>query len=120
MDKQILTMESNMPFGKYKGYKIKDLIETWHFLNSPQNYLVWAIRTWKNVEFSEEIIKLINENQRNLSNLQDEYKRIESIRDKSEDVVDTKHKCKGKLEHYNDLGAMTDISFQDVYGDFGY
>jgi hypothetical protein len=24
------------------------------------------------------------------------------------------------LEHWNDVGAITDLSFQDVYGDFGY
>ena len=25
-----------------------------------------------------------------------------------------------KYDHYNDMGAMNDMSFQDAYGDFGY
>lgn len=24
------------------------------------------------------------------------------------------------LNHYNDIGAMNDLTFQDIYGDFGY
>lgn len=24
------------------------------------------------------------------------------------------------LDHYNDIGAMNDLTFQDIYGDFGY
>lgn len=31
-----------------------------------------------------------------------------------------KKKRKNNLDHYNDIGAMNDLSFQDVYGDFGY
>ena len=33
-----------------------------------------------------------------------------------------KHKSKrnNNLEHWNDIGAMNDLSFQDLYGDFGY
>lgn len=29
-------------------------------------------------------------------------------------------KSSHSLDHYNDIGAMNDLSFQDIYGDFGY
>jgi hypothetical protein len=73
---QILNINDTMPFGKYKGIKIEKLINEWHFLNSPQNYLNWAINNWKNIEFSEEVKKAIKHNQKELSELQSENERI--------------------------------------------
>ena len=114
----ILTLQDKMPCGKYKGCIISDMINAENWLNAPQNYLAWAIRTWTNYTFSDEIIKAINKNQKELCDLQEEYERTESNRDKSEDI---RHKYKTRnLEHYNDIGAMNDLSFQDVYGDFGF
>ena len=34
--------------------------------------------------------------------------------------ISTRKSKKSYLNHYNDIGAMNDLSFQDVYGDFGY
>jgi len=31
-----------------------------------------------------------------------------------------KKKSSHNLDHYNDIGAMNDLTFQDIYGDFGY
>lgn len=114
----ILNLQDKMPCGKYKGCIISDMINAEHWLNSPQNYLAWAIRTWTNYTFSDEIIKAIDKNQKEISDLQREYERSESNRIK---LNDERHKHKARnLEHYNDMGAMNDISFQDIYGDFGF
>jgi hypothetical protein len=32
----------------------------------------------------------------------------------------SRKKSSHSLDHYNDIGAMNDLTFQDVYGDFGY
>lgn len=45
-----LSLNDKMPFGKYKGR---------HVMNVPISYLRWAIKTWTNIIFTEEVKKEI-------------------------------------------------------------
>lgn len=66
----ILTLESKMPWGKYKGHKIIDIINSSYVgFEKPLTYLKWAIESWNNVEFDKEIEYVRYERSCNLFNL---------------------------------------------------
>lgn len=72
----MLEIDSKMPFGKYEGVYIKIMLNFEHFTEGV-TYLEWAIKTWNNVKFSEEIKKLVKQKIENenkyISKLQSKY-----------------------------------------------
>lgn len=109
-----LTLKDKMPFGKWKGAIIENIIpkdddnyEGYSLFGRGDglNYLKWAIKEWKNVEFSDGIKIRIRE--------------IEKIRLQNYKPEPQRYKGRS-YDHYNDMGWTNDMTFQDVYGDFGY
>lgn len=95
-----LTLNDTYPFGKYKGILLKHMLEE----ENPEferawRYLAWAKNTVKSIELQSDVIE-----------------RMKCVFPKT-----SENDCYySRYDHYNDIGSMVDISFQDVYGDFGY
>lgn len=104
-----IKLETVIPFGKYKGYKVEDILPDVdsefdaRFVKPVVKYFAWVKRETSYtlnkevLERCEHILLLILK---------------PSFRDSSS--------YRGRLEHWNDMGSMSGVSFQDVYGDFGY
>jgi hypothetical protein len=63
------------------------------FKDLPEDVLNYWKKYWKDASDSLPPLKITSQNRKKLSH---------------------------SLDHYNDIGAMNDLTFQDVYGDFGY
>ena len=63
------------------------------FKDLPEDVLNYWKKYWKDASDSLPPLKITSQNRKTLSH---------------------------SLDHYNDIGAMNDLTFQDVYGDFGY
>jgi len=113
-----LTLSTVLPFGKYKGKLINDLIpEPSTTLEARElrqivRYFGW-IKKETSYELSEEVVDRIK------TILKMSAKISSDIPSYSKSYLG-RYSKKGRLEHWNDMGAMNDISFQDCYGDFGY
>jgi len=108
-----ITLDTILWFGKYKGELVSDLlpgditsdVEAKQFMPFLK-YFAWIKRETQYVLSSEVIerVKLIFSQQPKKFDEPYKYKSSKGSR----------------LGHYNDMGAMNDISFQDCYGDFGF
>ena len=106
-----ITLDTVLWCGKHKGDLVSDLlpgditsdVEAKEFMPFLK-YFAWIKRETQYVLSSEvmERIKLIFSQQPKKFHVQ--YKSSKGSR----------------LDHYNDMGAMNGISFQDCYGDFGF
>jgi len=106
-----ITLNTTLTFGKYKGQLVSDLlpnditsdVEAKVFMPYVK-YFMWIKKETKYTLSLEVIdrVKLIFNQQ---------PKKIE---------ISYKTSKGGRLDHYNDMGAMSGISFQDCYGDFGF
>ena len=63
------------------------------FKDLPQDVLMYWKKYWKNASDSLPPLKITSQSRKKSSH---------------------------SLDHYNDIGAMNDLTFQDIYGDFGY
>jgi hypothetical protein len=112
-EENLILFETVMCFGKYKGKRVSGLI--------PEEDISDISETMAD-EFKE-VVKYfvwVEENtQYTLSKgLKDQMRLLISKMTKSKDSHSVSNR--NKLDYYNDIGSISDISFQDVYGDFGY
>jgi len=104
-----LYLNSILAFGKYKDNVVSDLLpsDITSEIEAVQfrpiiKYFSW-IRRETSYVLSEEIVD-----------------RIKEILSKMPKRKESSSYGRGNYEHYNDIGAMNGLSFQDLYGDFGY
>lgn len=105
-----IDINTTMPFGKYKGILVSDLI--------PSNVLS-DIEAKELLPYVQYFMWIKRETNHTLSDLL--LNRIKEILLKAPKYIPDNSKHYNRfLNHYNDMGYMNDISFQDAYGDFGY
>ena len=105
-----ITLNTVMNFGKFKGELVSELLPSINNeidakgLKPIVKYFMWINRE-TNYILNPDVINRMKE----ILNLMPKPKYSDSTSSRG-----------GRYEHYNDMGAMNGISFQDVYGDFGF
>lgn len=88
-------IDSIMPFGKYKGCKIKDMVVSY----GTRDYLVWVKNTCKNVKITTEVLDIMKREAYEFSEIQGRnwYENKEARKEACK-------KSKGYSYSYNDYG----------------
>ena len=75
-----LLLKDKLPFGKWKGCKIEDMLSDDNFeefsifgRGNPVKYLQWVDKNVTNYTLSKEVLNRIKEKEKSLSKLQQEY-----------------------------------------------
>lgn len=104
-----ITLDTVLTFGKFKGKLVSDLlIETESEVMAKElrpivSYFVWiALNTQHTLDLEVE---------KRMKSIMSLYRR---------DMSSSYSSNHSGLDHYNDIGAISDLSFQDCFGDFGF
>ena len=106
----------NHPYYQIKGWWLQNLVQKIYNNESTQQEKEIAI------SLSKCTVRLRDLSKNDLKFWQkywsDAYNSLPPLR--SNQPSKYKSKKNNNIEHYNDIGSMTDLSFQDLYGNFGY
>lgn len=99
-----LKYKDTLTFGKFKGHKVSELLDCG---KDGLRYMDWIERRCSNIKLTPKLRRKIEECRAYYS-----Y----DYRDKSM----SNHHYSSNYEHYNDMGGMYDVGFDECYGTFGY
>lgn len=110
-----LTLKTKIPFGKYKGEIVENLLAAKYDIdanNLYRNRIPYF--NWLERETQHTLSKDIKDRLEEIHLLRMEFLK------RSPECNSSSSSYFSNLDHYNDMGAMNGISFQEIYGDFGY